>query len=709
MFAIADAAFIFSGNLVKFLPVGIGITLASTAILAAIIGLKSRMPGAIAVQQEATVVSLATLAASISLALPFSASDSDKLATIIGAIALATVLTGAFLFLLGTFRLARLIRFVPVPVVGGFLAGIGCLVFFGALGVATGITPSLDALHALLELTPVLKMLFAAAFAAVLWFTVKRAGSPLAGPALIILATIVFHAIGQVSGHTIADLAQDGWFINLPDAGVPWPPVSINDLGNADWKLIISHGLAIATMMLVTAMALLMNLSNIEMSAGAEADIEKEFRASGEGNLVAGLLGGTAGFHGVSPTVLNLKLAGNNRIAAVIVALACLATLFFGAKLIELVPLPVFGGLLLWAAVALLKQWLIDPYHQLTAGEYAVILLMALVISAAGFVAGLVTGLVAGIVLLAVDYSRVDVVKTRLTGDTFHSKRTMSDAWRAVLHEHGQSIVIMRLQGFIFFGTAHQFVGRIKQHLDELDERQIRYLVLDMQRTTGLDSSAAVSFAKLEQLAIDHRFKLVLTDVPEQVSQTLKQAGIGKSALTPVRQFDTLDLGLLWCEEKLILRISPELAEISSVSVKERFVDELFDDRSAQTLLKHMQKLTLAPGDVLIEQGTESQELYFIESGSCSVELRKGDNQAIRLNTAEPGSFVGEISFYLGQERSATVVCERAAVVWQFSRQNLEALRKAHPDVASSFHQRMAVMLADRLSMTTRLVQNLVD
>ena len=79
------------------------------------------------------------------------------------------------------------------------------------------------------------------------------------------------------------------------------------------------------------------------------------------------------------------------------------------------------------------------------------------------------------------------------------------------------------------------------------------------------------------------------------------------------------------------------------------------------------------------------------------------------FNTAGPGSFVGEISFYLGRGRSATVVCEKPAKVWELSRENLDALREQHPEIASYFHQRIAVMLADRLSATTRLIQHLVD
>ena len=52
---------------------------------------------------------------------------------------------------------------------------------------------------------------------------------------------------------------------------------------------------------------------------------------------------------------------------------------------------------------------------------------------------------------------------------------------------------------------------------------------------------------------------------------------------------------------------------------------------------------------------------------------------------------------------------EKPGRVWQFSHDSLGALRKDHPEIASYFHQRMAVLLADRLSATTRLVQHLVD
>ncbi len=709
VFAVSDAAFIFSGSLSRFLPVGIAIALASTSILAAITGLVSSIRGVIAVPQEVTIASLATIAAAVALALPFSATEQQKLATIICAIAVASAATGLFLFLLGRFRLGELIRFVPVPVIAGFLAGIGCMILIGSFGVSTGVTPSMDAMHSLLKPHAIAKSLFAMAFAGCVWFTTANSRTLIAVPIIIVLSAVLFHAFGQISGYSIAELSAEAWFPAIPEGELHWPPLDLSDLAQADWGLIAAQSFTIATMMLITAMAVSMNISGIELGADKDADIDREFTASGAASLVAGACGGLAGFQGIAPSLLNIRLGGANRYAGVAVAIVCVTVMLFGADLLMLVPMPVFGGLLLWVALTLIKQWLVDSFRQLTGGEYAVILLMALVLNAVGFVEGLITGLVAGLVLFAIDYSKTDIVKTRLTGETFHSKRTLSEDWRALLREHGSSIVVLRLQGFIFFGTAYQFVERIRKYVQDNTDNPMRFLILDMQRTSGLDSSATASFVKLEQLASASRFKLVLTDVPTQVSETLQGGGIGQSALTPVRQFSDLDHGLSWCEEKLVYRISPALAETSAVSVRDRFVDSLFDENAAQIMLKYMRQLDLKQGDVLIEQDTESQDMYFIESGKLAVYLGKGEAHSIRVNSAEPGSFVGEISFYLGQQRTASVICEKPARVWQFSHDNLEALRKEHPEIASYFHQRMAVMLADRLSATTRLVQHLVD
>jgi CRP-like cAMP-binding protein len=88
--------------------------------------------------------------------------------------------------------------------------------------------------------------------------------------------------------------------------------------------------------------------------------------------------------------------------------------------------------------------------------------------------------------------------------------------------------------------------------------------------------------------------------------------------------------------------------------------------------------------------------------------LVDGD-QRVRLATAGEGAIVGEVAFYLGVPRSASVIAESDMVAWRFSRASLDRLRAAEPEIAARFHEGIAAMLADRPTRTNRLIQLLAD
>jgi MFS superfamily sulfate permease-like transporter len=123
IFAISLSALIFSGDLSESLPTGIGIALFSVLMLNVILAWMSSLPGVVVNVQESSAALIAVVAHSISMNMPASASATEKLLTVVVAIALISIVTGIFFFALGWFKLGNLIRFVPYPVVGGFLAG----------------------------------------------------------------------------------------------------------------------------------------------------------------------------------------------------------------------------------------------------------------------------------------------------------------------------------------------------------------------------------------------------------------------------------------------------------------------------------------------------------------------------------------------------------------------------------------------------------
>ncbi|MEO1069385.1 MAG: SulP family inorganic anion transporter, partial [Cyanobacteria bacterium J06638_6] len=143
--AISYASLIFSGALAIHLPTGLGMTVVSTGVTILVVALTSSLPGIIATPLAAPTTILAIMAAAIASELS-AAPPADVLATVMVAIVLSAMLTGALLLALGLLRQGERIRFVPYPVIGGFMAGTGWLLTKGFFQVSTDTPLTWDAL-----------------------------------------------------------------------------------------------------------------------------------------------------------------------------------------------------------------------------------------------------------------------------------------------------------------------------------------------------------------------------------------------------------------------------------------------------------------------------------------------------------------------------------------------------------------------------------
>lgn len=136
--AVAFGARVFSGPLAPFVSVGIGLFLFGGAVVGIVVVFVSSHSGMIATPQDIPATILALVAAGIFATMSSSMSPEAALPTVVAAIAVTGLLTGACFLLLGQFKLGNLVRFIPYPVIGGFLAGIGWLLLTGGLGVMVG-------------------------------------------------------------------------------------------------------------------------------------------------------------------------------------------------------------------------------------------------------------------------------------------------------------------------------------------------------------------------------------------------------------------------------------------------------------------------------------------------------------------------------------------------------------------------------------------
>ncbi|HEY3910215.1 MAG TPA: SulP family inorganic anion transporter, partial [Stellaceae bacterium] len=149
-YCLSYAALIFTGPLEHLLSYGVAVTFLSTAVGGTIVALRSSLPFAVAGPDSSISVVLAALVATLVQRLGMNGAT-DLLAPTLIAMALATALTGLLLCVLGFTHAGRAIRFVPYPVIGGFLGATGWLLITGAIQVVTGRRPALGDAAAFLD------------------------------------------------------------------------------------------------------------------------------------------------------------------------------------------------------------------------------------------------------------------------------------------------------------------------------------------------------------------------------------------------------------------------------------------------------------------------------------------------------------------------------------------------------------------------------
>jgi len=163
--------------------------------------------------------------------------------------------------------------------------------------------------------------------------------------------------------------------------------------------------------------------------------------------------------------------------------------------------------------LSFLIEWLYDAWFKISKADYVIVLLILFVIGVRGFLDGVGTGLVIAVILFVVKYSGIDVVKQALSGANSTSNVDRPIDHRKLLREKGEGLFILRLQGYIFFGTAHNLYRRVRDRAEDPGLPNIHYVVLDFARVTGLDSSAEFCFLKMLQLADSRDIKLVFTQM----------------------------------------------------------------------------------------------------------------------------------------------------------------------------------------------------
>jgi SulP family sulfate permease len=692
--AVSFAALVYGGYLAQFLADGIGLYLVAASLTLAILAWRGGARGVVGSVQDAAAAVLALVATNAALD-AFGGIDQAFL-TVVAATLVVTLLTGITFLLLGTFRLGNLARFIPYPVVGGFLAGTGWLLLKGGIRVASGINLELGTIRQFVDPFELERWVPAFAFGVILLVSTRIVRRPIVIPVVLGIGFGVFALWMLVAGKSIQD-ARDGlWLLGPFTSTRLWQPWTLHALNGADWSAVLHQTPGIATAVFVAVIACLFNVGGVELLLHTDLDSNEELRDAGWVNVVSGFFGGIPGYHALSLTSLAQQMAVDGRGAGLVAALVPLAAVVFGADAVGLIPRMIVGGVLVFVGLSFIVAWVVDVRRSLPVGEYLVVPAILVTIATKGLLAGLVVGLVLSVVLFAVNYGRVELVREVAFGTMYRSNVDRPAGERGVLSGLTDRVQILRVSGFVFFGTASGLLERIRKRVEA---GPLRFLLVDLRRVTGIDASAVLSFRKAAQLAEASGFELVFAGVSDGVERQLRRGGVVASDGI-VRFEPDLDRGLQRCEDGLLEGAPPVATSDGSGEGLAGLPPHL---------MTYIERRSLAEGAVLIRQGDSPDDVFVLESGRLRVELMTPEGTRMRISTVRRGVVVGEVALYTGVPRTADVVAETPSVVLRLSRASIERMEEEDPEAAATLHRWLATMLAERLTDAQRAFSALLD
>ncbi|MGQ0682981.1 SLC26A/SulP transporter family protein [Bradyrhizobium sp.] len=694
-FGLSYSLLIFSGPLAPYLAYGVAATFVSSAVLAAVIALGSSVPFGIAAPDSSTAAMTGILAAAFVERLMAASPSAPLLPPTLITLSLASLVTGLVMCGFGVTRMGRAIRYVPYPVVGGFLGATGCLILLGAVKVITGHRLQFATLGEFANATALLELGAAGIMALVLYLAWHRSRSPVGLPLILVAGVVLGHIGFRIAGVSPAEAQAAGWVFAPPPQitlMLPWA-----EIGDYPWRIFADLSADLVAVVFVTASSTLFNTAGIEVATQRDADLERELNVTGLGNMLAGAVGGYTGCVSVSRTILSFSTGARGRLAGLTAAAIALLMLAEAPSLLGLIPKFVLGGLLIYLGADQLHRWIVESRKRLSATEYLSLLAIIVIIVQWGFVPGVLIGVIIGCATFALSASRVDSIKFHFDGSEYRSSLDRSRDDQAVLSAHGGAIQGLNLQSYLFFGSAN----RLSQHVKALLQRhpECRYLLFDFKLVTGIDSSAAHSFTQIKRAADERGVRLVLVHLAASTEKVLRSSGFLSGDVHVVPE---LDHALEWCENEIIARHRGQTEE--QADLRDWFTQMLGNEHDAEELMHRCERLEVAEGDVVVSAGAAADSMHFILDGRVGVMIPGERGRLTRVRSLGRYTTIGEMGLVSGAPRSATIQAEVASVLYVLSTPHFEAIKTEQPQLSQKLLTYFMSVMAERLTFANRMI-----
>jgi sulfate permease, SulP family len=590
------------------------------------------------------------------------------------------LLGGLFQALFGLLRLGSLIKFAPHPVMAGFQNMAAVLLFLVQLGNVLGYEHNIRftrVFGAIGEARP-LSVLVAALTFVPMW-NARRITTKVP-PVLIGLGCGIIAYYGfAVSG--LSDML--GPIIGPPTASAAMRTVLVDFSGlpmaaplESSASLILSSALALAIIASIDALLCAKLTSQPgELRAGDDSLLIR----LGVANAVSAGFGGLTSGINIGPSLANRAFGGRSWLSVIVNAAAVLAAATLLFPLLAYMPRAVLSAVIMVIAIQHIDPWtkqlaarLIKPgtpQRGAIALDLGVSVFVSVLSIAINVVLAVFIGIVLAVLLFVVRMSRSNI-RRLYRCDAVRSRRSRDPAELEVLHAQGASVLVIELQGALFFGSAE----RLAQIVDSETAKGTAALLLELRRITEIDSTGARILGDIDAALGARGVKLALV-----LSGRTETAARLADIFQRDRFFPDIDRAIEWAEDDLLRKAGTGPSLQLSLDQVPLLGD--FTADQVERLRGWLEPVAWPAGHVIFRHGDPGSSLYLVTRGCASVHLRHDDGD-IRLVTFAAGAVFGELALLDRGPRSATVTVDEELTGFGLSEASFSGLCQEQPDIA---------------------------
>jgi MFS superfamily sulfate permease-like transporter/CRP-like cAMP-binding protein len=429
----------------------------------------------------------------------------------------------------------------------------------------------------------------------------------------------------------------------------------------------------------------------------------------GIGNLAAACIGGITSGINIGPSIANRASGGRTPLSVLVNAAALLiaATLLF--PLLGKIPRVALSAVIAVIAVQHFDLWSLrlalglprgcDAYRFNAAIDLAVVVVVAVLSIAINIILAVFMGVAVAVALFVFRMSR-SIIRRSYRCSTIHSRTSRTALDRAFLERSGDAILVMELQGALFFGTGEKMLNEVETAL----RRDTSCVILDLHRLTEVDSTGANVLLELKaNLALRNTELLLAASAQTIAIERLENLGV-LSSFGDANIVPDIDRGIQ-CAEDALLRTQPQLYD-SEMPLAEVGVFAGFNAQDLKAIEPCLKRVCYPPGATIFRESEVGDQMLIVTRGTASAYLQLPSGN-IRLATFAPGTIFGELAILDEGVRSATVVADKELVCRTLTTSNFAALSMASPSLSIRLLAAIARELSGRLRVANRTIHQL--